>query len=1849
MRSIVVLLSSAALALAQSSNTTTITTLASSSTSSISSTITSTSASIITVAQDGSGQFTAINPAISFAQNSGYPTVTIKAGTYSETVSVVATQTVTIIGENSSPSDYTQNKVTISNSSGPVTIASNNVLGISWRNLNFLNAATTGTTYAVSLRGTKNAFYDCSFVSAGAGAITSTLGITLISGGYVEGTDKVFYSYPGMYVYGTTITATSSSALLVYSKGVTVSSVFYNSTVVFDSCSLVQKASSTNTAVYLAAPNNAGSQAVYRNTSMASFIAAAGVHPSASTYADYYGEFETTGAGSYSSNSASRSTYDHLLTASQMSAWSIASVFANSFPPYATTDLTWIDSKVLLAIQNGESAQISSVSSSSVASSTASTSSAASSTASSLTASATLSSATSGSITSNSTSVSLSASSTSASCTASATLVVSTSPGACEYSNVTAALAALPADSEAKTIQIKAGTYTEQLSITRNGKVTLIGETDFANDYTQNKVIIEFSNGELTSAGEDESTPVIYVKKSNDNSGLAVYNIDFINTYTQTKNTAALAADFYGNEIAAYGCSFVGFQDTLLANKGTQVFSNSYIEGSIDFIWGYSTAYFHQCYIAINTPGACISAQSRSTSTSTGGYVFDTCYITGTSTYGSTTGLSYLGRPYSNYSIAVYMNSYIDSQINSAGWSIWQTGNPQTSNVMFGEYNNSGPSSWQATTARASFATNLTEAQAQSYTLSTWIGDTTWLDTTAYDYVPSYALSGATTTTSNSTTTTTGVATATSSGVTSTATINAHPDSGTVPPAGAVLVSTNGEVNGSYSNVTAALASLPNDSTNQTIFIYSGTYTEQLPDIDRTGALRIMGYTTAAPGLSYLNNTVTITYAHGLSVSPLPTGHSDAETATVSTASNRISWYNVNIINSDNLDGLESSYVTLAASIYGNDIGFYAVSMVGWQDTLLTGATAGYQYYESSYIEGAIDFIWGYSKAYFKGCTIGAKRASSAMTAQSRASSSAIGGYIFDQCLFTTASDATVDLTQSVYLGRPYSEYALVVVKNSYLDDCIEPAGWKVWSATDTRTDYITFAEYNNVGAGAWQYNTAAREAFENCTLLTSDTYPLSTVMDSTSWIDLTYFDSISTPQPTVATTTTTNITVSGNSTYDGTTPPAGAFVVSKTSITGLTTYDTIQSAMDAMPTSSKTNATIFIYPGTYEEQLIVNKSGTTIFQGYSNATDDYSQNQVIITYSYGVDTQSDESNSDSATVYATGNYFYAYNINFRNDNGTAQDIASLGFAVKSSKYASLYACQVYGNQDTLLINGYFFAFKSYIEGNIDFIWGSGAGYFLSSTIAPNADDINITADKRAANTTLAGFVFDQCTVEPATGYSGFTSVSLGRPWNDLARVAYIDCSLDSMIEAAGWNEWSKSTPLTDLVTFGEYHNYGAGSGICSRANFSEQLSDADVVQFELGSFFTITTWINFTAIDVQPFTVGIGSAPTACASSSSTVSVASSTATLSSSTLSSSTVSTSTVSSTTSTSSILTTSSSSSSIVPTTYYVTKTVTDKETLTTSYTSADVTSIATVLVTEDDGATVTPSPVTKTTTEKDSTTVLSTSTVAGATSTVKVTTIVSIISTVTPAPTTITDNEGSTSTVTILSTPKGSTVSSKTTITQVPTATKTTTIKGSTVTVTSTSIKLTTKTTSTTITCIPTAGSKARRDIGERAAASGVTITATSTFVTYVKTTSIGEPGSTAYATVTSTSTIGSVTTLKAATSVITATSLVGKTSIVTVSEAAATVSSIKTSSVVATVTAAKSTVTVVDSAVSTQTITSVLAKSTTTVFATVTSKGASATVTVTAAPITTTTVVKSTSTVFKTSTKTSKGAASCTA
>ncbi|KAJ5669749.1 hypothetical protein N7462_010819 [Penicillium macrosclerotiorum] len=331
----------------------------------------------------------------------------------------------------------------------------------------------------------------------------------------------------------------------------------------------------------------------------------------------------------------------------------------------------------------------------------------------------------------------------------SSTFVVSPNPSKGQFKDVSAALAALPNDGKPYTISVQSGLYKGQISVARKGKVTIRGQTSNMNDYAQNTVTIEFTKGVSTSANQQQkqSTAVISTESGDSESSLALYNINFKNPFGKTPNSVALAADFSGT-VAAYGCAFIGNQGTLFLNKGKQVISNSYIQGSADFIWGSSTAFLHQSVIASNFPGGGIVAQSRPSEKASGGIVSDASFVTYTDSYGSSSrlvsrldGQTYLGRPVTEYSRVVYMHSFLDKHINPLGWTAGPPGSPSTDHVLFGEYENTGQGS--SLQDRALFAANMTHSEAQAYSLSRWIGNTAWLDMNAYNSPPSFDLTGA--------------------------------------------------------------------------------------------------------------------------------------------------------------------------------------------------------------------------------------------------------------------------------------------------------------------------------------------------------------------------------------------------------------------------------------------------------------------------------------------------------------------------------------------------------------------------------------------------------------------------------------------------------------------------------------------------------------------------------------------------------------------------------------------------------------------------------------------------------------------------------------------------------------------------------------------------------------------------------------------------------------------------------------------------------------------------------------------------------------------------------------------------
>ena len=120
------------------------------------------------------------------------------------------------------------------------------------------------------------------------------------------------------------------------------------------------------------------------------------------------------------------------------------------------------------------------------------------------------------------------------------------------------------------------------------------------------------------------------------------------------------------------------------------------------------------------------------------------------------------------------------------------------------------------------------------------------------------------------------------------------------------------------------------------------------------------------------------------------------------------------------------------------------------------------QYYRDCEISGNIDFIFGGANAVFDHCRI-VPVAHRGVTSYIAAASTPQGkpGYLFANCTVQGNSPAG-----SVYLGRPWRQYARVYWLDCDLSDEIIPLGWDNWS-DPANEETVHFGEYGSKGPGA--------------------------------------------------------------------------------------------------------------------------------------------------------------------------------------------------------------------------------------------------------------------------------------------------------------------------------------------------------------------------------------------------------------------------------------------------------------------------------------------------------------------------------------------------------------------------------------------------------------------------------------------------------------------------------------------------------------------------------------------------------------------------------------------------------------
>jgi pectinesterase len=146
----------------------------------------------------------------------------------------------------------------------------------------------------------------------------------------------------------------------------------------------------------------------------------------------------------------------------------------------------------------------------------------------------------------------------------------------------------------------------------------------------------------------------------------------------------------------------------------------------------------------------------------------------------------------------------------------------------------------------------------------------------------------------------------------------------------------------------------------------------------------------------------------------------------------------------------------VALTIMGDRGIFRNCRFLGYQDTLLP--QAGRQYFDRCYIEGATDFIFGGSAAYFDHCTIHVT-ANGYITAANTTKDQRYG-YVFDHAKITGAPYV------KTFLGRPWRPWSATVFLNTEMSDAVRPAGWDNWS-DPAREKTVRYGEYRSTGPGA--------------------------------------------------------------------------------------------------------------------------------------------------------------------------------------------------------------------------------------------------------------------------------------------------------------------------------------------------------------------------------------------------------------------------------------------------------------------------------------------------------------------------------------------------------------------------------------------------------------------------------------------------------------------------------------------------------------------------------------------------------------------------------------------------------------
>lgn len=259
--------------------------------------------------------------------------------------------------------------------------------------------------------------------------------------------------------------------------------------------------------------------------------------------------------------------------------------------------------------------------------------------------------------------------------------------------------------------------------------------------------------------------------------------------------------------------------------------------------------------------------------------------------------------------------------------------------------------------------------------------------------------------------------------------------------------------------------------------------------------------------------------------------------------------------------------------------------------------------------------------------------------------------------------------------------------------------------------------------------------------------------------------------------------------------------------------FTSVQAAIDAVPSFAEERTVIYIKNGVYKEKIDIPSGKLISLIGEDPEKtiltyDDYAQRLGPGGQEIGT--------SGSYSVRVMADDFYAESLTFENSAGWGNGVGqAVALSVQGDR-AVFYNVRILGNQDTLYTpgEGRQYYKDCYIEGNVDFIFGSATAFFDSCQIH------SVGGGYITAASTPAGAAYGYVFLNSRLTGNGTADVYLGRPWRPYANVLFVNTWMDRHIRPEGWHNWNDPA-REQTARYAEYNSTGPGAGAARRVSWA--------------------------------------------------------------------------------------------------------------------------------------------------------------------------------------------------------------------------------------------------------------------------------------------------------------------------------------------------------------------------------------------------------------------------------------------